>query len=354
VHHRIIMIAVALLGASACKQTECGPGTIETNGTCAPASETVGAAKCGPFTELVGDQCVPQFPPTVCDLSTTTGDTDQMTGVTTCIGTGGGFACPTPASGKQTICGQLFDTQSGAPFTTGGACDQCGTPTATGPCSLAIHAFDAIAFANNPATAQPLATGPVYLDACGRYAIPDITLPGGPFIGLGIDDADQAKAGPAGTTNTVGVATPALVNSTTKDFEAFVAPKATTDMWTSSGGPPLSNGIYLMIFRTARTGNTPQAGVTANRNNGSITADDFYFAAGDTTRTTVDSAATVTGMNGSALIINGAQVTDLYSANQGPLPPECAWEKHAGKTLPNILFVQIFRPTNAIGKTCPL
>ncbi len=125
-------------------------------------------------------------------------------------------------------------------------------------------------------------------------------------------------------------------------------------MWESTGAPPLANGLYLMIFHAARTGAALQAGLTVNRNNGAIAADDFYFAAGDTTRTNVDAAATATGMNGSALVINGAQVTDLYSAGQGPLPPECAWEKHAGKTLANILFVQIFRPTNALGKTCPL
>jgi len=40
-------------------------------------------------------------------------DTDPTSGVTTCIGTGtlagctGAFACPAPAAGKQTICGQL-------------------------------------------------------------------------------------------------------------------------------------------------------------------------------------------------------------------------------------------------------
>ena len=353
-HRRIIMIVVSVLGASACKSTECGIGTIETNGVCQPANETVGAAMCGPFTELVGDKCVPQFPPTVCDLATTQTDVDQTTGVTTCIGTGGGFACPTPAAGKQTICGQLFDVQTDAPFQSSTACTQCAAATPTGPCSLSIRAFDAIAFANNPATAQPLATGPIYIDECGRYVVPDITLPGGPFIGLGIDDADGAKAGPVGTTNTVGVATPALVNSTTKDFEAFVATKATTDMWEASGAPPLANGLYMMIFHSARTGNALQAGVTVTRNQSTISADDFYFQAGDTGHTTVDAAASVTGMNGTALVINGLQVTDLYSAQVGPLPPECRWESHAGKTLANILFVQLFRPTNALGKTCPL
>ena len=37
-----------------CKEIECGEGTIERDGACAPASQTVDKAQCGPFTELQG------------------------------------------------------------------------------------------------------------------------------------------------------------------------------------------------------------------------------------------------------------------------------------------------------------
>ncbi len=353
----VALLSVSLsLTMTACKSVDCGDGTIERGGTCVPADETVGSAKCGPFTELVGDQCVPQFPPTVCDNGTTQPDIDEN-GVTTCIGTGtGGFACPPPAAGKQTICGQIIDLASNQPFSAPGAmCVPCTAVTATGPCSLAIRAFDAIAFGTDPQTATPLVTGPVVIDDCGRYKVPDITVPSGPFIGLGIDDADGAKQGPAGTTNTVGIATPKLAGTATKDFEGYIATKATTDMWEASGGPPISGGVYVPIFRAASAGTTNQSGVTVTRSGSTIPADDYYFAAAQVGHTTIDSAATATGANGTALITN-AMVSEsaAYSAQVGPLPAECRWELHAGASLPFILFVQVFRPTNAIGKTCPL
>src|ERR1051325_6232318 len=61
---RIVLPALAVTLASGCKSVDCGPGTAEKNGSCVPSSETVGTAKCGPFTELHGDTCVPRFSPT--------------------------------------------------------------------------------------------------------------------------------------------------------------------------------------------------------------------------------------------------------------------------------------------------
>src|SRR5438309_11143657 len=101
-----IVVLVLLIFAASCKPVDCGDGTIERNGSCVAANETVSDAKCGPFTELQGNVCVPMFPPTMCDPSTTAPDVDNM-GVTTCIGTGTGggcsakLACPTPTDGTQ-------------------------------------------------------------------------------------------------------------------------------------------------------------------------------------------------------------------------------------------------------------
>jgi hypothetical protein len=351
------MIALVPLLFTGCKNVDCGNGTIEANGTCVPADNQVGDAKCGPFTMLVGDQCVPVFPPTQCDNGTTQPDVDDM-GVTTCIGTGGGFACPPPATGKQTICGQIYDVETNLAFSDPGAmCVKCpAAATATGPCSLGIKAYDAIAFGTNPQTAVPLVTGEVYIDDCGRYKIPDIVVPSGPFIGLGIDDADSAgKQGPLGTTNTVGVATPKAPGTATKDFEAFIAKKSTTDMWQASGSPPMSGGLYMPIFRAMSTGLANQMGVTVTRSGSTIPGDDSYFVAAQVGHTMIDPVATSTGANGTALIIN-ASVSEsaVYSAQVGPLPAECRWETHAGASLPFILFIQVFRPSDAIGKTCPL
>ncbi|MBS1123842.1 MAG: hypothetical protein H6Q90_6070 [Deltaproteobacteria bacterium] len=355
---RILAISMAVLLsllATSCKTIDCGDGTIERNGTCVPADETVSAAKCGPFTELVGDQCVPQFPPTVCDPGTTQPELDAA-GVITCIGTGAGFACPQPAAGKQTICGQIYDLATNLPFSAPGAtCVPCAATAVDGPCSLGIRAFDAITFASNPQAAPPLVTGQIVIDDCGRYAVPDIVVPTGPFIGLGIDDADPTKQGPAGSTNAIGVATLKLPDTATKDFEGFIATKATTDLWQTSGGPLISAGAYVTIFRALHTGLTNQAGVTVTRNGAAIPVDDFYFGAGQSGRTAIDPLATATGASGTALVTNASIAEGpAYSAQLGALPAECQWELHAGASIPFVLFVQVFRPTNANGQTCPL
>ena len=212
-HSILIAAATTGLAFAGCKDTNCGTGTIEKNGSCIPADETVTAAQCGPFTELTGNVCTPMFDPTQCDPATTTPDFDATTGVTTCIGNGGGggcgaaFACPPPTAGTQTICGQLYDLESGDQLQAANPVgSQCTATAASGPCAIEIRPFDAISFAQNPNGATPLASSPLFIDDCGRYRVSNITPPGGPFLALGIDDANTALRGPSGVTNFVGVA----------------------------------------------------------------------------------------------------------------------------------------------------
>jgi len=366
---RIVVPVLALALATSCKGVDCGEGTAESNGTCVPATETVGAAKCGPFTQLHGDTCVPMFPPTTCDPDSTQPETDLATGVTTCIGTGGGgcaakLPCPTPTDGTQAICGQIYDFETGQPFATTDALGtQCpATPTAAGPCSLGIHAFDAVMFVTSPMNTPPLATGAVYLDDCGRYKLPAVTQPSGPLIALAIDDAATAGMGAAGTTNPVGIATAKMANAATKNFDAFVVRGAVAGGW---GMPMLATGIYAPVYRGHRTGTDLAPGVQFTF--GPMAAPpptmtdpnrDFYFAAAATTRTTLDvpantsGALSVTGANGTALV-SGANLGEIYSG-KGGLQPTCMWEIHGGAAVPGVVFVQTFRPTDVPGMTCPL
>lgn len=347
---RSILLSLLALLLPSCKPVECGPGTFEKDGQCVPADDIATPATCGPFTELVAGQCVPMFPPTVCDDTSTTTELDTSSGVTTCIGAGVGFACEQPAQGKQTICGQLRDLQTGMLFTDGNAsCTPCTATTATGVCSLGLRALDAVKFAQNPQDpTSVLTTGTVFLDDCGRFKIPDITLPTNPFVGIAIDDAAPAMAGPPGTTNAVGMATPAVANQALKDFEAFVVPSATTDLW-DVAGPPVSGGLFVAIFRAMRTGQATQAGVTILKAGAPIPNDDFYFAGA--ARTDIDPVATATSANGTTLVTNAALEGYIGA---GGLPAECSFEPHAGVSIPNVVFVQIFRPTDASGQTCGL
>lgn len=358
---RIAALAPLMALATGCKGVDCGPGTAESNGSCIPSTEAVAAAKCGPFTMLQGDTCVPMFPPTTCDPTTTAPDTDVATGVTTCIGTGGGgcaarLACPTPPdSMHQTICGQIYDFETNQPFAQSGAMGtRCSPGATTGPCALGIHAYDAVAFAASMGGAPALATGEVYLDDCGRYQVPNIPIGSltAPFVAIGVDDFDVAtKKGPLGITNAVGLAT-AATGGTTKDFDAFVVPKTTSDKW--AGMPPLdgTHGIFAAIYRGHRTGSDLASGVTFKALTGTATTTVYYL--GGTTRSSVDTAATATAANGTALVgISGGMATDQYYG-LGGLPAECKWENHGAASVPYVVFIQIFRPTSVSGMTCPL
>jgi len=79
---------------------------------------------------------------------------------------------------------------------------------------------------------------------------------------------------------------------------------------------------------------------------------DFYFASGATTRMNLDAAANATGANGTALV-SGATLAEVYSG-AGGIPAQCLWDAHAGAAVAGVIFIQIFRPMNFPGMTCPL
>ena len=366
---RAALLIIAVAFAPACKSVECAKGTIERGGTCQPADGTTSTAKCGPFTFLQGEQCAPMFPPTVCDPASTTADLDSSTGVSTCIGTGTGggcssaFACPAPASGKQTICGQLYNFADNTKFAATGATGaQCpATPGSAGPCALQMLAFDAFAFSAAPSTTAPQATGPVYIDDCGRYRIPDITPPAGPFIALGIDDAGQ-PFGPTGVTVTTGIAVQRVADMKNTNVEAWVVEQTTVGTWQATGGPMLADGIYAAVFRqhscnSAGTctgdGFANQAGVTITKNMQQQPASDSYFQS-EAGRLHIDTAATATSQNGTTLYA-GASVSDglVYSGTGGLTDTaNCQWETHAAASIPGLVFIQTFRPTAVVTHTC--
>ena len=360
-----LLLALSLSATASCEAIECAEGTIERDGRCEPANTQGDPAMCGPFTMLVGDRCVPVFPPTQCDPATSEPTYDPETGVYTCIGTGGGgcdaaLACAAPSGPtKQTICGQIYDFESNTKFAAAGATGaRCPTtPTATGPCSIQVVPYDAVAFAMNPQNAQPLVLAQTYLDDCGRFRLSDIEVPPNPFVGLGFDDAGT-PFGATGNTVTTAVATGKLAGGVTRDLEGFIVTPATAAKWTSTGGPPLSSGIYAPIYRAHKLGIgdpfAPQSGVTAalSPNN---PVNDWYFQAAEITRGTIDPAATATGANGTALVNNVSLMNGNTFIGLGGLGPGCQWEPHTPAALSSfggIVFIQIYRKINLAGQTC--
>jgi hypothetical protein len=303
---------------------------------------------------LEGNICVPTFPPTVCDPETTAPDTDDK-GITTCIATGVGgcsvkLACPAPAQGMQTICGQIYDFETNQPFAaTGATGTQCAAGATTGPCSLGMAAYDAGTFASSPGSA-PVISGQVYIDDCGRYKISDIDLTKvtSHIVAVGVT---PASAGAAATTNPVGLTTSA-VSTAVKDFDAFVVPPTTIAKWAGSGGPALSAGIFAAIYHANSTGPALATGVTFKSFSGSAQTNTYYFDG--TTRSTINTGLTATGASGAVLVtITNGTPTDLYYGTGG-LPASCMFEPQPALAISNIILVESFRPVAVSGMTCSL
>jgi hypothetical protein len=185
-------LAVAAgLGNVSCSRVECGTGTVERDGTCEPTDLQPGSANCAPGTVLGPMGCEVEVP-TQCDPMSTREEFDEDTGITTCVGVGGSgcsavLPCPTPDGTNVTLCGQIYDTETDQPVVgTDPTATRCNPaePTADGPCSLDLKFYDALDFAQNPDTAQPLVpedNGGVYVDDCGRYRGENIPPPTFPF-----------------------------------------------------------------------------------------------------------------------------------------------------------------------------
>ncbi|CAN5910644.1 hypothetical protein BH11MYX3_BH11MYX3_16140 [soil metagenome] len=262
------------------------------------------------------------------------------------------IACPAPSSAtKQTICGQLYDFESNAVFADQVA-TTCTAATPSGPCSLAIEAYDVISFSVTGGQAAPLAHGPVEIDGCGRYRIPDIEVPGGPFIGIVVDDV--SARGPSGTTVPTVIAAVKIAGTATQGVETWIVREATTSHWASTGGPPLASGVFVPVFRAHATGLETQSGVTFTST--STPSGQFYFDAAAMPRTTIDAEAVATGVNGTALVTDATYSAGVAYSGTGGLanPASCTWAIKPGASIPGTVFIQLFRPTNVVGQTCTL
>lgn len=378
-HLLFIMLLAPLSASSGCVQTECGDGTIERDGVCQPADQNPDPAGCGPNTELRGGECVPTFMPTTCDPQTSILTFDEAKGIYVCIGTGGGgcdspLPCMQPAGmSKLTICGQLYDFETNAKFQCTTSCAEPGTPkpnpcnsnspTTEGPCALQVLAFDALVYGNNQSQGNitPGATD-LYIDECGRYRVSNIETQGtGPFIGLGFTEAGKLPQRPLNqltVTATTGVATAKPSSRVVQNLEAFIAKPSTITKWQTDGGPPLSGGIYVGLFKAHKVGNgdqsTPQPGVKFFKAPGNtIPNQDFYFNQTGLMNTAVDVNAVQTGENGNGILINANVNEATAYSGTGGTSPDCTWESHAAANLANIVFFQIYRKVDVILSTTP-
>jgi hypothetical protein len=355
---RTALLAAAAIAAlplvSGCDALECGPGTIEDNGTCvvADGQSPADVEACGLGTKYdpSTQTCAPLRPPTECGANTDPIVNED--GVTVCEGSGGAqscdspISCPPPSGGKVSVCGQLFDVETGTPIRAGTpAFADCNpaAPAASGPCALKVAFYDPLAFAGDTST-MPQTTDQVRLDDCGRFAGVNIARPFNGFLAVAVDDA-----GAADNRRLTGVAFSIATNERRVGVRAFSAAFATDAKWTSSAGNPfgaqslVDRGVFLPVYYTKHPaeGGTPVAGVQIRASG--MAADgvgtfDFYF--GDTDRTirsTIDPAAEATGANGAGLMV-GTSLTQ--HSGLGGEPQGCVWPSNLAAAIPGVVLVR--------------
>lgn len=346
---RFALVSAALAGAAAgslsCTTLECGLGTVERDGECVPGTGT-NASTCGEGTALVDGICVPD-PIVECDPDTTEVDEDPETGVVTCVGTQfdrsdceSDLPCPEPDDKKMTICGRLYDIGTDEPLaaaeTTG---EVCAATTATGPCSLALVFFDAVAL---PTTGLvPIPPEHLEIDDCGRFVAENISPPD-MYIGVAVDDVPT-------TPNDYNPTVTGLpVTSQTRRVQGlpmYATSNATLAGWSASASTAagtsisfVATGVLAIIFQNS---GVPEDGVTVYRSGQAIDEDDvFYFTDSTRQRTTI--GGTSTGTNGTALVINTGTSPLNHSGRLAcSVNPTYYWDEALGAALPGFVFAQI-------------
>jgi hypothetical protein len=356
-----ILAPAALLAAlpslSGCTQVECGDGTIEVDGVCQIGDGfDPDNPICGPGTHLESGECVPNIdPPAVCGPNTN--PEVQPDGTILCVGTGGGgcgsISCGSPAGSNMSLCGQLYDVETGAiirqvdPPPTGQPCDEAN-PTADGPCALSVEFYDPLAFAANPAGTSPLNADTKLINDCGHFIGVNVTRPFNGFAAVAIEDCTDMDCGD--DVRLTGIAFPVEAGEVRRDLRAFAIRRTTDEIWTSSAGDPFAGGasfvdkgVYGPVFNHE---GVPVEGVVITAGGATRPADDYYFSDTDPTlRTTVDTDLSSTGPNGMGLMVNSSLGNH---SGVGGEPDGCEWQSELATSIATVLF---FREsfTHAIG-----
>ena len=372
----LLTLSALTMGSISCDIVECGNGTIEVDGQCTVPDAVTGPASCADgtiFDEATG-QCVSRV-----ECGENTVPETQPDGSIRCVGVGGGGGgqgceglmaeCLPPSNpGTQvTVCGVLRDVQTNEQLSETVAddevpalCDQ-SSPTATGPCSVQVRAFDPIQFAANPTGTKPLVVTQVAQDICGRYAIRDVPVPFTRFVAVATSnvfppgtDGTDGEEPIADTYQLTGTSFGTAPGERRADIIGAVTRNETDVEWTVTAGCPFNEGgpggdpcvpeatfadrgVYVPVYSILSSGQTfDGVKITAN---GTVLADlDYYFSDADAdSRSTVDPAQEATGANGTGLLTP----TQLRAhSGEGNEPAGCEWSTVMAASIPGVVFFQ--------------
>ncbi len=345
-----------LLAQSSCNTLECGAGTIERNGACQvpDGARPENPAYCGNGTHYDDNEggCISDLPPTVCDPLTSS-EVAQDDGTILCVGTGSGcgLGCPSATAGHVTVCGSLYDAETDDAIG-GGAGTPCDPTNATtsGPCSITLQFYDALAFAQSPSTTPPVTPEKLTINDCGNYVAENIPAPATGYLAVGVDDIDPSPS--ADNYALAGVAIPASSGLRRDGLKTYAVRNSSDMKWLTDAGITGTfgeKGAYMPIYLY---GDVPAPDVVVTANGSPVpAASEFFFKDTDPyERAMLDPAAVMTGANGSAIVIN-TPLTD--HSGQGGEPDGCVWHTDLAAAIAGVYFVQTVSAEVSGGAACP-
>ena len=329
----MLYLAVALLSCE--RNTTCGVGTLERNGSCVPAQPVAG----GPCDTaggavLVGGICYPD-PQVLCGPDTTWDPTAQN-----CKSTGGGTqatSCSSRCSapGSQTVC-------------VSGTVEDFVTQTKIQPTAmshLSVKIYDPIAFASNPGTV-PLASADIEADGC--YVADGVQRPSSGLIAIGVDDVDNATADDYVNTGGGSVLEP---SKNVLGLVAYALPRAQVAAWQAQLGAsgPVgcsdlgSCGMWIGSYTLAD--GTPVAGVTPTRPGDPPSPTAIFCFRGDRMTLTTADTTDATGLcvlSPDSIEGHAGQCAST-GCTCGGMPCSPSFTPAIGGTSPNVVFFQPLR-----------
>ncbi len=246
-------------------------------------------------------------------------------------------SCTISQPGFVTVCGRLYDVETDdrieSAFPSYAACGAGGA--SDGACQLGVYFYDALDLASDPTTAPALVPQQFQLDDCGRFVARNVPRPTAGSLAIVADDAPFAADTHRRTAVSITVGSGEVVAR-----QPVHALRTTTDdTWATQAGLGAMSfadrGAVLAVY--LRQGGLPTSGVTITAGDTSAPDADAYFSDLDSsTRATVSTTRTTTGVNGSALLLG---TTLQQISGTGGEAPGCAWSSHLASTPAGILWM---------------
>lgn len=243
------------------------------------------------------------------------------------------LACPPASPGRASLCGRIFDVETGAPVGSAEPSQVCTSTAQGGACLFQMTPYSALDFAQDQGI-PPQVYESLEIDTCGRYRLVDVVVPSLGYLGLLVDDA----SGAADVTRPTGVALQVISREVREDFGAYAVRVTTDQTWTSTAG--LSGDTFAergAIFARFTHAGAPAPDVRITEAGAVVSAEDFYFDDADPAiSSSVAPGQDRTGPNGAALkILSGLSE---HSGTGGEVDG-CRWQAELATVVRGVVFV---------------